>query len=155
MRQTLKRIFITGFAALILGFFVNQAHPRGIGWRLLLLSVDTQSRREAWNPISADSAFVHFMMKTAVFIDIRPGEEFDLDHIPDARSIPFHDFFKRRVIDEVYETVLVLYAFEPMSTRPRLMAQQLRKMGYTCVMFIRNGFSEWLERGFPTERGRQ
>src|SRR4030042_1515827 len=155
MLQTLKRILITGCTALILGFLVNQVHPRGIGWRLLLLSVDAQSRREAWNPISADSAFVHFMMRTAVFIDIRPGEEFALDHIPGARSVPFHDFFRHPFIGREREGVLVLYAFEPMSTRPRLVAQQLGKMGYTGVMFIRNGFSEWLERGFPTERGGQ
>lgn len=155
MYRTLKRILVTGCAALILGFLVNQAHPRGIGWRLLLLSVDAQSRREAWNPISADSAFVHFMMRTAVFIDIRTGEEFELDHIPGARSVPFRDFFRHPVIGQERETVLVLYAFEPMSTRPRLVAQQLLKMGHPDVMFLRNGFSEWLERGFPTERGRQ
>jgi len=140
---------------LIVGILVNQFHGQGIRWRILLLSIPVGSKQAEWAHVSADSAFALFTQNAAVFVDIRPGEDFDIDHIPEALPLPFFDFFnhpapfKRKNKDATY----VLYDFERHSKRVRLTARQLSKCGFKKVFVLYGGFAEWLDKSFPVKSG--
>ncbi|OVE79053.1 hypothetical protein BVY01_03595 [bacterium I07] len=149
-----KRIIIIGVVSLLAGVLTNQLHREGIPWRLLALSFSSANMNEAWRPVSTDSSFVHFMRQSAVFVDLRPQDKYTLDHIPGARSCPFFNFFKNpSIFPDDKNLTYILYCFEPMCKEARIMGQQLIKEGYTQVLFIRNGYKEWLEKTFPVESG--
>ena len=153
--KTLWKIGVIGVVPLILGLAFNQITPRGIPWRLLVSPFSSQARRNAWKPVATDSAFVMFMDGSTVFLDIRPKPEFLLDHIPNAQSVPFFDVFKNPVLlaDLDSAASVLVYDFEPLSNKSRLVVQQLQHRGISNVGFLRNGFKEWLEYSFPVEKG--
>lgn len=154
-KQTIRRILILAGTALILGLAANHLHPAGMPLRLMTLPLTGVSTGEAWRPLSADSAFVLYLQKAAVFWDVRPETDFGLDHIPGARSVPFPAFFRNpeRYVPADPGTTLVLYDFEDYSSRPRQMIQWLLSEGYSRVYQLRNGYSFWLDRGYPRKEG--
>lgn len=146
---------VLGLAALLLGMAWNQAHPQGLGWRLLWLTLSDPPRSAAWTPLATDSAFALFIQGSAEFIDIRDPQAFALDHIPGAESRPFFDFFHGKDPAEwpSRDQTLVLYDFETNSRRAPLMVWACQKKGYRSVFFLRNGFKDWLDYGFPVQTG--
>ena len=94
VRRTLFRIIVVALGALFVGILVNQFHNEGIRWNILLLSVPELSRQSEWTTVSTDSAFFLFLQQEVCFIDIRHGDDFEIDHIPGSISLPFFDFFK-------------------------------------------------------------
>jgi len=142
-------------AALFLGLAANHLHPAGMPMRLMTLPLTGVSAVEAWRPLHADSAFALHLQQTAVFWDVRPQADFNLDHIPGACSVPFPAFFRNpdRYLPADPETTLVLYDFEDYSPRPRQMIQWLLSKGYSRVYQLRNGYSFWLDMGYPRKEG--
>jgi len=140
---------------LFVGILVNQFHGQGIRWRILLLSVPTGSKQTEVAHVSVDSAFTLFTQSSAVFVDIRLREDFEIDHIQGALPLPLFDFFtnpapfKRKNRDATY----ILYDFERHSKKVRLTARQLSKYGFKKVIVLHGGFAEWLERSLPVESG--
>jgi rhodanese-related sulfurtransferase len=151
--QVVKRIVLIGTAAMICGFSINQFLAEGLNWRLLRLTLNPQGRQQAWQPISADSAFFMHSTGDAVFVDIREQEAYEVDHIPGALSIPFHQFFKdpAPLLSGDPRRPHILYCQEAFCRRDRLMVQALQSHGFTSVYFIRNGYLKWLEYGFPVD----
>ncbi|MFO7889663.1 MAG: rhodanese-like domain-containing protein [bacterium] len=149
------RIVCIAVLSLIIGIVVNQIHPRGIPLRLLIFSFKANSVQKGWQPISTDSSFVHYLQGSAHFFDIRPREQYRLDHIKNAQSLPFYEFINSPKAFNLPEkkSVIILYDFNPLSSKAPIMIQQLKSMGYKHIFFLRNGYSEWLEYDFPTKKG--
>jgi rhodanese-related sulfurtransferase len=154
-RRTLFRILTVAFIALAVGVVVNQLHRNGIQWRVLILSIPMSGLDKDWNYVSTDSCFSAFLSGEAVFVDIRSRQDFEIDHVPDAISVPFFDFFND--IDRIEtwdkDDVTILYDLERHSKTARLMARQLVKEGFQHVSIMRGGFVEWLDRMYPVEQG--
>jgi len=154
-KKLLIRIICIVFFSLFAGIVVNQIHPHGIPFRLLVLSFKANSHQKGWNPISADSSYVYYLQNKAYFYDIRSQEQYSLDHLKGARSLPFYEFIDHPDAFNLpeKESIIILYDFEQNSTKAPIMIQQFENMGYQQVFFLRNGYVEWLEYGFPIEKG--
>jgi rhodanese-related sulfurtransferase len=82
---------------------------------------------------------------TAVFIDCREPNEFNLGHIPGAILIP------RGQLEQNIEAVvtrdkrIILYCAS--GNRSALGADTLQQMGYTNVVSLAAGFRGWFEAG--------
>ena len=153
--KTLTRMAVIGLASLLIGICVNQLISQGMPWRMLALSVPGRSSWKHYQTTTVDSAFFSFLQESAVFVDIRPKKDFDLDHVPGALSLPFREFFADPSIfnDQDRETTYLLYDAERNSRPVRLMSRQMEKMGFQNILILRGGFIEWLDRTFPVEGG--
>lgn len=154
-KKLLIRIICIILFSLFIGIVFNQLYPQGIPFRLLVLTFKVNSLQKGWNPISADSSYVYYLQKKAYFFDIRSQEQYSLDHLKGAQSLPFYKFINQPGIFTLPEkdSIIILYDFEQNSTKAPIMVQQLEQMGYQHVFFLRNGYAEWLEYGFPVEKG--
>ena len=134
---------------------MNQFHEQGIRWRILALSLSINSNQSGWTTISTDSAFSSFLQEQAAFIDIRPEEDYNTDHIPGAISLPFFPFFKKPDLfqNRDKDTIVILYDLERNSKKVRMLGRQLHSMGFKQVKVLRGGYVEWLDKGYTVEKG--
>lgn len=148
-------MLVLGMSSLFIGILANQFHGKGIRWKILLLSLPGASNQTDWATVSVDSAFFLFLQQEAVFVDTRHREDFQVDHIPDAITLPFFEFFDHTDLfhDRERNAVYILYDLERNSKNVRLMARQLARNGFTRVFVMRGGFVEWLDKKYPVERG--
>lgn len=148
--QTLKRTALLWAVALFLGIAVNQLAPEGIRWQLLLLRGNTAVNIVF---VSADSAFVLFAEGRAKFIDVRPREEFDIDHIPGAISLPLLEYLHQPDYLQRFDpqTTYIFYCFDPECEDTGALAREFGVNGFRNVLILYGGFSAWLERGYPVE----
>lgn len=137
-------------ASLFLGLLWNQIYSEGLPWRLLKLAVPDGSRSAAWIPVATDSAFAFWIRGDRLFLDLRPAEAYAQDHIPGALNRPFLQYFNAP-LDLPLERPVLVYDFEVHSQRAVLMVQALKKRGVEAS-FLRNGYQDWLNYGFPQER---
>lgn len=154
MKRILSQMALLCLASFLIGTLVNLFHSQGIHPSLLMTSFTTHS---PFHRISPDSAFVLYNKNQAIFLDIRPRKEYQIDHIPNAHSVPFFAFFRNfkkfkthYPIDKTY----VLYGDESTMHQARLMSSRLHSLGYTKVATLYGGILLWLESGYPVEKGK-
>ena len=154
-QPTLVRLIVLGLGSLLIGIIVNGFHSRGIHWKILLLSLPGLSQQAGWHFVSSDEAFASFLQDHVIFVDSRPRDDYEIDHIPGARSVPFFDYFRNPAMmnQEDAEARYILYDQERNSRQVRLLARQLARDGYRQVTVMRGGFVEWLYKGYPSEKG--
>ncbi len=151
-RILFQAIFLIGIS-FVIGVGINFWHPEGIHPTLILASLN---KRSPWYRIPPDSAFTLYAKNQAIFLDIRPRKEYQIDHLPNAHSVPFFEFFRSiKKFKENYpkERIYVLYGDESTTHQARLMISQLHRLGYTQVATMYGGFPLWLEMGYPGEKG--
>ncbi len=153
MFLTFRRIaFLLGLS-LALGVAVNQFHPNGIRWPLLQPRWNSADAKAAVRFISADSAFVLHLQGNINFIDVRPEEEYQIDRIPGAVSLPLIKFYQSPQMLEQLDPgkPAILYCFEPGCKEVNTLAKELAHRQFREVLILYGGFSEWLEKGYPVE----
>ena len=151
--RTLVRMAALAGAALAAGLAVNQLHPGGIHRNMLSAAFTADHR---WRRIQADSAHALFSDGSAVFVDIRPGKEYEADHIPGAESQPFHSFFSNfQRFEKAHPKtgVYVFYCFEPACSEGQLMLAWMGRRGYGKAVWMYGGLGRWIEAGYPVEGG--
>ena len=136
--------------ALIAGVITNQLNPDGIPARLLF-GVSPFSDGSKVYQVTADSAFVYLFQEKVQFIDIRPGESYDPEHLPEAISVPFSVFFKQKILLTDSGKAAILYGEKEDSLKVRLCTEFLQKK-HKPVLMVKGGLLGWLEYGFPTEK---
>jgi rhodanese-related sulfurtransferase len=91
------------------------------------------------------------------FLDVREPDEFAETHLPGARNFP-RGFLEVRADLEHYKRdpwledrsrKLILYCGG--GHRSALATQTLMQMGFENLRSLREGWTGWTERGFPTE----
>ena len=147
--KTLFQMAAVAFVSLILGMIVNQLNPDGIPARLLL-GVSLFPDQDFNVKIEADSAFVLLFQENIQFIDIRPSESYEQEHLPDALSFPFQKYFRQQIQLPDAEKTVVLYGEKEDSLKVRLCMEFLQKK-YENTLMLKDGLLGWLEYGFPTE----
>jgi len=92
------------------------------------------------------------------FVDVREPDEYAEGHLPGARSSP-RGFLEVRADLEHYkrdpwfadrDRSMVLYCGG--GHRSALATRTLQQMGFTRVVSMTEGWTGWIERGFPVER---
>lgn len=95
---------------------------------------------------------------TVQFIDARYTADFDLGHLPNARSIPINSgrAMMVREIDKLdHSKPVVVYCHSFQCEFDRTLAQQLHVAGVKNLSVTDNGFVEWRDAGLPTESRRK
>jgi len=153
--KTILRIVIIGIGTVVLGIGINQLHENGIPWRVLRLSFPLQSSQVSFYTLSTDSSFSFHFDPVYQFIDIREKNLFDIDHIPNAVSLPFQDIFRKKelMLDSLATRPILVYDQNRNSSNAELTAGYFCHQGCKNVMIMRGGFIEWLDRGYPVEQG--
>ncbi len=86
-----------------------------------------------------------------IILDARPKQDYDMDHIAGAVSMPFFEV-EQRYNELPRDTWIVTYC-----ACPRAEAQEaaniLQQKGFTKVKVLYDGYFEWLARQYPTSKG--
>ena len=146
---------ILGVGTLFVGIMANQIARKGMPWRVLKFSLPGITSMKDLNFVPADSALTLFFFQEAVFVDVRTENDFQIDHVKGAETLPFIDFLRdpARFDGKDKSSTYVLYDFERHSRNVRLVAHQLQKNGFEDVRIMLGGFSEWMYKEYPTESG--
>lgn len=89
-----------------------------------------------------------------VVLDARSKEYFDGQLLPHAVSIPHHTPITqlKRVLPS-RDSVIIVYCSNKECPASKMLAKKLVSEGYTNVYKYPAGMQEWLEKGYPTEKG--
>jgi rhodanese-related sulfurtransferase len=82
-------------------------------------------------------------------LDVRPADEFDVAHLPHARSMPLPEL-KKRLAELPKDTLVVAYCRGPFCLMAHDAVALLRKRGIRAV-HLADGVAEWRARGLPIE----
>ena len=86
-----------------------------------------------------------------VVIDVRPGEEYAVGHLPYARSIPLAEL-KKRLAELPRRKQIVAYRRGPFCMMAKDAVALLRQKGFNALR-LEDGIAEWHSAGFPVESG--
>ena len=84
-------------------------------------------------------------------VDVREDNEWARGHLPDAIHLS-KGIIERDVETEIPDKEAPIVAYCGGGFRSALVADNLRKMGYTNVISLDGGFRGWNEQGLPVER---
>lgn len=99
-----------------------------------------------------------FDSKAAIFLDSRPIEDYEAEHISGALSLYCENF------DELYTKVLeafpkdkiiVTFCSDPECKEAIKLADALVARGHTKVVILLEGLPGWKDAGYPTTNGRE
>lgn len=96
---------------------------------------------------SVPSIETHRMPPTAVLLDTRSREEFQVSHLPHARWVGFEEFELTEVAQLPKDTPIVLYC--SIGYRSERIGEQLKAAGYQEVYNLYGGIFEWMNKGQP------
>ncbi len=158
MKRALWQAVLFGFAALALALSVNHFRPDGIP---LVADWSPQARLKAATGesmvIPLEQAVEFYESKEAVFLDARPIHQFEEGRIPGALPVPWQNvddhigLFFEQVVDP--EAIIITYCDGEACSLSEDLAVMLRDMGYANVKVLINGWSVWVEAGYPVEKG--
>jgi rhodanese-related sulfurtransferase len=93
----------------------------------------------------------------ALFIDARRTEDYIEGHIPDAISIPIWESGADALIEEVpfvgEDIAIVTYCAGGDCEDSHMLADRLYDRGFLNALVYRDGYPNWVERGWPTHTG--
>ncbi|MEN9868002.1 MAG: hypothetical protein RL748_3592 [Pseudomonadota bacterium] len=115
--------------------------------------------------ITADEAAAFSKAKSAVFVDTRSVLNFGKGHIPGAIGAAYKeksekvenfdgslDQFDASKIPSDKAAKIVFYSDGPTGWKSYKAAVLTIKQGYTNVMYLRGGFTDWTAKNLPVER---
>lgn len=153
--KTFRRMIIIGVVTLLIGMLVNQFMAKGIRLPVLFTSLLPCPFTGYAEYISADDALKLLNEKQAAFIDIRSLDEFDMDHIEGAVSIPAVDFISNpkllKSYDKDKELYAILYGAKKIEDNAELMSRSLSAKGVQNIKILDGGFELWLKKDYPVE----
>lgn len=80
-------------------------------------------------------------------LDVRPEDEYEVAHLPHARSLPV-DELKKRIAELPKDVPVVAYCRGPFCLMAKDAVELLRKKGYQAF-HLTDGVAEWRARGLP------
>jgi rhodanese-related sulfurtransferase len=106
--------------------------------------------------ISLDEAKRLCLDREAVFLDARSPEDYARGHIQCAQNVPWQGF--EAYMDRVWGVIpedawIVTYCDGETCSLSEDLANELISIGYKHVKVLLNGWTRWMEAGFPVERG--
>ena len=152
MSGTAKQIAAILLVSGVVAVVANVVHPRGIPFAQSWSDhVEARARKAGINVIPLSVA----LTTKAQFIDVRPREEFDRGHIPDALSIPLSAWEERFITLASHveaKTPMILYCSNRECDDALLLALEIQQFGGTNFYLYVDGFDVWEKHGGPVER---
>jgi rhodanese-related sulfurtransferase len=149
----LKDMFFIIVISSAIGAGINLIHPRGF---VFVSKSDFHATRLV--PISADEAKIKYDSQAAVFIDARELAEYEASRISGAIHIPASSpVFPRQGADASYlngQLEIVVYCDGPTCGASDIVARKILKLTSRHVYLLEKGFPEWVNRGYPVQRGK-
>lgn len=108
--------------------------------------------RDALAPVSRKELLASLKAGTVTLLDVRPGDEFALGHLPGALNIPL-DELKRRLAKLSKNQEIVAYCRGPYCILSFEAVAMLRAKGFK-VRRLEDGFPEWKAAGLAIEAAR-
>lgn len=88
-----------------------------------------------------------------VLVDVRPESEYEHGHIAEALSIP-HDRIEEELNRLPKNKGIIAYCRGPFCVMSDKAVEVLRQNGYKVTSF-QDGFTGWVEKGYPIEQGKK
>lgn len=106
---------------------------------------DYFNQRDSLEPVSRNELLKRIEDGTVSVLDVRPGEEFALGHVPGAFSIPIQEL-ERRLAEVPKDKDIIAYCRGPYCVMSFEAVATLRRKGYR-VRRLEEGFAEWKAAG--------
>lgn len=153
VNKRVAHILSIGILSLGIGILSNWGRSDGIHPRELLMLFPFYYHAD-FQTVSVDSAIYMMFEEEVVFIDIRSSDDFKIDHIPNAVSLPFRQYIRQpsKIQSIMDDKPLLLYDFRPNCKETFLMARMMKKQGAQKVLILKEGFAGWIEENMPVER---
>jgi len=152
-RKAFLQAFSIVFLAVAVGLIVN--HFRSD--RVPLIGDWSPEGRLAKNMvITLEEARGFCESRSAAFLDARSFDDYREGHILCARNLPLKDVDERlesAMAGIPLEETIVVYCDGEECSLSEELAKELYFRGYENVRVLVNGWSRWVEAGFPTEKG--
>ena len=103
--------------------------------------------RDEFEPVSRQELLERLRCGSAAVLDVRPEDEFNLGHLPDALNIPLAQL-ERRLAELPGDREIVAYCRGPWCVLSFEAVALLRDKGYRARR-LEDGFPEWKMVGFP------
>jgi rhodanese-related sulfurtransferase len=103
--------------------------------------------RDELEPVSREELIDRLRAGTAMVLDVRPEDEFQHGHLPDALNIPLGQL-ERRLAELPADREIVAYCRGPWCVLSFEAVALLRQRGYQ-VRRLEDGFPEWKLAGLP------
>ncbi len=149
--QSVAIIFISVIIALSFNYLRKDGLP--------LIATDSSSGNSPGGlTISLDEAKELFFSHSALFLDARPKEFYELGHIAGAKNLPYEEFESKfpEVMKEVDKgTMIITYCDGEHCELSRELALALMDKGYMNVYVLENGWTLWKKANLPTEAPNQ
>jgi len=107
--------------------------------------------RDSLEPVSRAELLERLRAGLVTALDVRPGDEFALGHLPGAVNIPLADL-ERRLADLDPDREVVAYCRGPYCVLSYEAVAALRARGFRARR-LEDGFPEWRAAGLPCEGG--
>jgi rhodanese-related sulfurtransferase/DNA-binding transcriptional ArsR family regulator len=125
------------------------AHARLVDVQVI---VDTHMRQaDGLEPISRHDLLARVRDGTVTVVDVRPRDEYDAGHIPEALSIPI-DELEARLAELPRDADIVAYCRGPFCMYAPTAVATLRSRGFRAWR-LQDGFPEWRLAGLPISTG--
>jgi rhodanese-related sulfurtransferase len=147
-RVSLVDICVVLLAGVILGLVYNYASPGGIA------VIPVTWRHPASPRVEILKATRLFNDQAALFVDARPPEFYNQQHIKAAVNLPpalFDFIYMMRFNRLDPEQTLVVYGRTVSRRYDEEIAYRLRERGHAKVMVLPDGIGPWKAKGLPTE----
>lgn len=95
--------------------------------------------------------------KSALILDARPEIFHRLGHVPGSLALPrdeFENYYRKlqEKLEKDKDQPLAIYCSSSTCEDSVLVAETLKKLGYTQVAVFHGGWDEWTQAGFPQEK---
>lgn len=143
--------------ACVLALSVNKLRPEGIPWREDWTAKKFASATKSGGRILLDLALAAQQSDSALFIDARLFEDYELGHIPGAQSLPFDPVSKTleaQVKELPKDRPLILYCSGVSCSMAEELAEYIRDFGYKNALIMVEGFEGWSGAGYPIQKGK-
>ena len=160
IKKTLAEALFISLAAVLLALAVNLLRPDG---RPLIFSGQTADPAGSGEPdaapgaIGLSEAIESFKAGRALFIDARPGPDYEAGHIPGAlnlTSTAMDGWMDAFIAETDIDKLIIAYCDGIHCDLGRNLADQLRLDGFQRVYYLKNGWHLWTTGGMPVEAGR-
>jgi len=155
LRTALLQAALLAAVSVICGIVFNACRHDGIAWVGDWPPAGTASGRpEESRTISIDEAWKGYREGSALFVDARSPSEYRSAHLPGAVNVPAENVGKS--LDRLRHTAdsgraLVIYCSGPDCSLSDELASILADKGIRNVLILPEGWTGWLDAGFPIE----